>query len=83
MSAGGWALMLMGWALVLGLTIWAVCRIFPAQGRSDARTTLDARLASGDISPNDYQWIREELDGHAAGRGVGRSTTLRRDEPVD
>ncbi|HEY3549025.1 MAG TPA: hypothetical protein VGK17_23375 [Propionicimonas sp.] len=63
MGAGGWVLMVLIWAAVLGLAIWAVCRLFPAQRTPDPRATLDARLAAGDIDLDTYRWVREQLDG--------------------
>ncbi len=65
-TAGGWVLMAAIWAAVLGLAVWAVCRLFPAQRTPDPRVTLDARLAAGDLDPDTYQWIREQIDGHAS-----------------
>ncbi len=63
MGAGGWVLTVLIWAAVLGLAIWAVCRLFPAQRTPDPRATLDARLAAGDIDLDTYRSAREQLDG--------------------
>lgn len=63
MSTAGWAGMVAVWAAVVALAVWAVCRLFPTQRASDARTVLDARLASGQIDLDTYHRVREELDG--------------------
>ena len=63
-TAGGWVLMAAIWATVFGLVVWAVCRLFPAQRRPDTRAALDACLAAGDVDPDTYRWIREQIDGH-------------------
>lgn len=72
MSAGGWVAMIAAWALVVGLAVWAVCRLFPAQRSPDPRAVLDTRLASGDIDPDTYHEVRRQLDGHqpAATKGL-------------
>ncbi|WP_246123258.1 hypothetical protein [Cellulomonas terrae] len=62
MSAGGWVTMVAFWAVVVGLAVWAVSRMFPTQGAGDARTTLDGRLASGEIGPETYRSLVGELD---------------------
>lgn len=66
MSAGSWFAMVAVWAVVLGLVVWAVCRLFPARRSPDLQAVLDARLASGDIDPETYQQVRHQLDGHQA-----------------
>ena len=65
MTAGGWVLMAALWAAVLGLVVWAVCRLFPAQRTPDPRASLDARLAAGDLDLDTYRWLREQVDGQA------------------
>lgn len=54
MSAGGWVAMTIFWVVVVGLLLWAVGRLFPAQGSSDPRVLLDSRLAAGEITPEAY-----------------------------
>ncbi len=66
MSAAGWAVMVAVWATVIGLAVWAVCRLFPTQRVPDARAILDARLASGDVDADTYQRVRDQLDGRGA-----------------
>lgn len=43
MSTAGWVLMAAIWVTVIGLVVWAVCRLFPAQ------RTPEAYHAAGDI----------------------------------
>ena len=70
MGFGGWLGMAAFWIVVIALVIWALTRLFPVQGRGDARATLDARLARGEIDPETYRLIRDELDAlHPAGKG--------------
>lgn len=69
-----WAGMLVFW----GLLIWAVYALItgltrrPGQphGSGDARTTLDGRLARGEISPEEYQRLCDLIDA-GAHRTVG------------
>lgn len=72
MSAATWVAMIVVWAIVLGLAVWAVCRLFPAHQGTDPHATLDARLASGDIDPTTYQQVLQQLDRHepAATKGL-------------
>ena len=62
MGIGGWVGMAAFWVLVLALVIWAVSRLFPSQDALTPRAVLDARLASGDLDPETYRLIRQELD---------------------
>ena len=66
MTVGGWVAMFALWALVLGLAVWAVCRLFPAQRTPDPRAVLDARLAAGDLDLDTYSRLRRQLDGRTA-----------------
>ncbi|MCG2800162.1 MAG: hypothetical protein L6367_16710 [Cellulomonas sp.] len=63
MNVATWVGMIVVWAVVLGLAVWAVCRLFPANRGPDPHATLDARLASGDIDPSTYQQVLQQLDG--------------------
>jgi putative membrane protein len=64
MGAGGWALMIGVWVTVIGVVVWAVTRIFPADASlRDAQRRLDRRLAAGEIDPRTYHAIQEELTG--------------------
>jgi putative membrane protein len=67
MGVGGWVVMIAFWAVFLGLIVWAVTRIFPTdEPRHDSRAELDRRLAAGEIDPDTYRSVRDELTG--AGR---------------
>jgi putative membrane protein len=71
MGVGGWIGMIAFWAVVVALVIWGVCRLFPAHNATDARVALDQRLARGEIDPETYRLVREELDSlEAAGKGM-------------
>jgi putative membrane protein len=62
MGVGGWLLMIGFWAAVFGLAVWALTRVFPAeQPLRDARRALDERLAAGEIDPQTYRVVRDEL----------------------
>lgn len=70
MGLGGWLGMVAFWLVVVAFAVWALMRLFPVDGGGHARATLDARLARGEIDPETYHLIREELDGlHTAGKG--------------
>lgn len=86
---GGWAwwqagLMWVGMIAFWGLLIWAVYALITnltrkpgqQQDRGDARGILDGRLARGEISPEEYQRLRDLIDTgprHAAsGAGSGQ-----------
>jgi uncharacterized membrane protein len=67
MGLGGWLLMIGFWASFVGLVVWAITRLFPSgDRRGDAEHALDRRLASGEIDPQTYRQVRDELVG--AGR---------------
>ncbi|WP_315092825.1 hypothetical protein [uncultured Cellulomonas sp.] len=63
MGAAGWVSMVAFWLVVVGLAVWSVSRLFPAQVASDPRAILESRLASGEISPETYRSLIGELDG--------------------
>lgn len=69
-SGLGWAAMVGGWALVVGLAVWAVCRLFPGQVRPDARTVLEERLAAGELDAEQYRELRDILDDRSAAKGT-------------
>lgn len=66
-SGYGWVWMLLSWAVIVGLAIWAVT-VFSgrdARGRhapSAARTILDERFARGEIDADEYRRRRDELE---------------------
>jgi putative membrane protein len=74
-NSGGWAwwqagLMWAGMIVFWGLLIWAVYALItnltrkpgPGHHGDDARSILDGRLARGEISPEEYQRLRDLLD---------------------
>ena len=63
MGVGGWTGMAAFWLVVIALAIWGLSRLFPGRPTESARSTLDGRLARGEIDPETYRLIREELDG--------------------
>ena len=56
---------------IVGLAIWAVCRLFPAQPDRDALAILDARLASGEIDMDSYQRLHDLLGKNSQVRTEG------------
>lgn len=63
MDASSWIGMIVVWAAVIGLVVWAVTRLFPS-GRApiDPQTVLDERLARGEIDADTYRRLRLEMD---------------------
>lgn len=64
----GWLFMGLFWLVLLGVIIWAVVRLLPAQmgsSRSNAAETpeeiLDRRFARGEIDVETYQMQRDAL----------------------
>jgi putative membrane protein len=84
---GGWAwwqagLMWVGMIAFWGLLIWAAYALIkgftrttprPDQSGDDARSILDGRLARGEISPEEYQRLRDLIGTgtHHAASGTG------------
>ena len=82
MGAGGWILMILFWAVLVGLIIFAVIRIFPGRDTQPSppaprvtrppadtpREILDRRLANGEIDLETHDRRREK---HAAS-GTGQ-----------
>ncbi len=69
MGAAGWLLMALLWGGLLAVIVWAVLRLFPG-GRSrpgepgggdGAGSTLDRRLAAGEIDEDTYLRLRADL----------------------
>ncbi|CAL8978469.1 hypothetical protein CELL_02859 [Cellulomonas sp. T2.31MG-18] len=69
-SGLGWVAMVAGWVLVVGLAVWAVCRLFPGQARPDARTLLEQRLAAGELDAEQYRELRDTLDDRSGAKGT-------------
>lgn len=78
-GAGWWVLMVVAmmlfWGVVIGLVVWLVrgglTRNDQAAGppAQSPLELLDQRLASGDVSPEDYERRREILSGRSPGDG--------------
>jgi putative membrane protein len=82
MGEGGWILMIVFWALVVGLIIFAVIRIFPGRDTQSSpptphvsrppaetpREILDRRLANGEIDLETYERLREKLSARGTGQ---------------
>jgi putative membrane protein len=72
-GAGWWilmaVLMVAFWALVIVGAVWLVRSLWSPAGRppKSAIEVLDHRLASGEISPEEYRQRRELLDGGKPG----------------
>ncbi len=61
---GGWLLMVGLWVGFILLVLWAVSRLFPSTDRrGQAEEILDRRLAVGEIDPDTYRALRDELVG--------------------
>ncbi len=77
-GAGWWilmaAMMVVFWGLVILGVVWLIRAVSPGQhhGHSgSASEVLDRRLASGDISPEEYRQRRELLRGQGTGGASG------------
>ncbi len=74
MSGGGWILMILAWAALLGVIVWAVVRIFPGRAATIGASSelpleiLDRRLARGEIDPDTYDQLRAKLAGDGGRR---------------
>jgi uncharacterized membrane protein len=65
-SAGltGWLLMVGLWVGMLVVVGWGINRIFPAANRRSRTEVLIAhRLATGEIDPQTYRQLHDELSG--------------------
>lgn len=70
MSGGGWLMMIVFWALLLGVIVWGVTRLVPRSEAPGPRElpehpeeTLKRRLARGEISVEEYGAILDRLRG--------------------
>lgn len=64
MGASGWIAMGGVWIAVIATAIWALGRLFPADGGGGShRSSLDGQLARGEIDTETYRRLRRELDG--------------------
>jgi putative membrane protein len=61
-----WIWMVVFWAAVIALVVWAVSRLTPTdrdRGANRARDVLDERYARGEIDEEEYRRRRSQLDG--------------------
>lgn len=78
-GTGGWILMALAmvlfWGALIAFVVWLVRGAATGAGWGSARPAedpkaiLERRLASGDITPEDYEQRRRILDGGAAPSG--------------
>jgi len=67
MTAGGWVFMALFWIALIALIVWVGTRLFPArEARDDGgvqrpEDLLDRRLARGEIDPETYDKLRDQL----------------------
>ena len=72
----GWSMSLdawlwMGtWILFLTVLVWALVREPQRSNRDEAMEIVRARLARGEINPDEFEQIRKELEAHNPG-GLG------------
>lgn len=75
MSAGGWAFSILGTlivlALIAGVIVWLVTELRrrSADASAPPLAILDRRLASGELTIDQYQQMREAINDGAAPRG--------------
>jgi putative oligomerization/nucleic acid binding protein len=71
--AGMMAWMLVFWVLVIMLAFGLAAWLFPATPvapRSAARDILDSRYARGELTPEQYRQMRQEIAPESHGRGA-------------
>ncbi len=76
MGSGGWIVVILFWAVLIGVIVWAVVRISPNRSGSSQptpaeqpRDILDRRLARGEIDTDTYDRLRAKLsEDKASGR---------------
>ena len=64
MGVGGWLVMILFWSAFLGLAVWAIAQLFGPRNvavSENARDVLDRRLAAGELDPESYRRLRDEL----------------------
>ncbi len=65
MGGFGWLGMLLVWALVIGLVVWATTGLFGSRGASDnpadALAILKRRFAAGEITEAEFETARRAL----------------------
>ena len=73
-GTGGWVLMVLAmllfWGAVVALVVWLVRgRASAADGTEEPQRILDRRLASGEITPQEYEERRQILAGGSPAAG--------------
>lgn len=71
MGVFGWLGLVALVALVVAVAAWTLTRLFPVRSQG-AELTLDQRLARGEIDPQTYRAVREELARLGAEAQAGR-----------
>ena len=64
MGVGGWLVMILFWSAFLGLAVWAIAQLFGPRNvavSENARDVLDRRLAAGELDPETYRRLRDEM----------------------
>ena len=69
-SGLGWVAMVAGWVLVVGLAVWAVCRLFPGQARPEARPPRGEPGAGAELDAEQYRELRDTLDDRSGAKGT-------------
>ena len=67
MSSGSWALVVIGWFVLLGFVTWVLLAAMQTrnhQSPPSPHEILDRRLASGEISLDEYEELLEALESH-------------------
>jgi uncharacterized membrane protein len=75
MTTGGWVLMVFGMVILVAVVAAVIVWIVSQQRKPDvatrpgvsARDTLDHRLVSGEVTPEQYDELRKRLDPPAPG----------------
>jgi putative membrane protein len=69
LGGGGWIMMIIAWAAVLAVIVWALVTVGPGRGFTRSAPTerpldiLDRRLARGEIDADAYDHLRTKLTG--------------------
>ena len=82
MTTGGWVLMVFGMvilvAIVAAVIVWIVSQqrrpAVTARPGVSARETLEHRLVSGEVTPEQYDELRRRLDPPVPGAGPASSS---------
>ena len=64
MGVAGWVVMVLFWGTFIGLAVWAISRLVVSPRAVDEptpRDLIDMQLAAGDIEPETYQRLRDEM----------------------